>query len=218
MGEALATEASDATIDMHFALVGSQVMTDYALPLWHALRANLPWLVDEPTAGVHPLAGVSAGESGSGTVLHLGRRTRLILRLPRSRERDAHTLCGTRLDLGGEVVVGAAVPHPLRAAATQYSPFVALSCGDEASFVAECQSRLAGIDVSCAVLCGRVQAKRGELDEGGADATLHGYSVLLYGLSAEAAQRIQSHGLGLARKLGCGLFVPHKAVAAVGAF
>ena len=46
---------------------------------------------------------------------------------------------------------------------------------------------------------------------------LHGYSLMLDGLSAEGALRLLDAGLGPHRRLGCGLFVPHKSAAAVGA-
>jgi len=36
-------------------------------------------------------------------------------------------------------------------------------------------------------------------------------------LSAAQALRLMEHGLGAHRRLGCGLFVPHRSAAAVGA-
>jgi hypothetical protein len=46
---------------------------------------------------------------------------------------------------------------------------------------------------------------------------LAGYSLLLDGLSPEHALRVMCTGLGAHHELGCGLFVPHKSAAAVGA-
>lgn len=203
-----AADAVDAPIDVHFALVGTSVMTDYALPLWQALRARLPWLADEPLAGIHPLGGVSAGAA----VLYLGHRARLVLRLPPRRVQDAYALCGERLNLGGEVAVGAATERIPQRGPALYSPFVTLPGENESAFVTECRRRLVDIGVACDLVCGKMQTKRGE----DGDSVLRGQSVLLYGLSDDAALRVQSAGLGEARKLGCGLFVRHKAVAVVG--
>jgi hypothetical protein len=38
---------------------------------------------------------------------------------------------------------------------------------------------------------------------------------MLHALSPEQSLRLQQHGLGPQRLLGCGIFVPHKSAAAV---
>ena len=43
------------------------------------------------------------------------------------------------------------------------------------------------------------------------------FSMMLHGLGPEQSLRLQQRGLGPHRLLGCGLFVPHKSAAAVGA-
>ena len=42
------------------------------------------------------------------------------------------------------------------------------------------------------------------------------FSMMLHALVPEQSLRLQQHGLGPHRLLGCGLFVPHKSAAAVG--
>ena len=69
---------------------------------------------------------------------------------------------------------------------------------------------LAGLALDCETIVGR----RGEIAVG--DQRLAGFSLMLHGLSAEQSLTAQAHGIGLHRKLGCGVFVPHKSVAAVG--
>ena len=46
---------------------------------------------------------------------------------------------------------------------------------------------------------------------------LRGFSLLLHGLTPAQSLAVQSSGLGRGRKLGCGIFIPHKSVVAVGA-
>jgi hypothetical protein len=53
------------------------------------------------------------------------------------------------------------------------------------------------------------------IDNDGAPVT--GYSLMLDGLSPAASLRVLESGLGRHRRLGCGVFVPHKSSAAVGA-
>jgi hypothetical protein len=57
-------------------------------------------------------------------------------------------------------------------------------------------------------VCGRWQS----LERG----RLVGCSLMLSGLDREQSLRVLRHGLGGHRRLGCGLFVPHKSAAAVG--
>ncbi|MCK7502180.1 MAG: hypothetical protein MZW92_78915 [Comamonadaceae bacterium] len=47
-------------------------------------------------------------------------------------------------------------------------------------------------------------------------ARISGFSLMLHGLSAGHSLQVQGVGLGCNRMLGCGIFVPHKTIAAVG--
>lgn len=194
-------------IDLVFSLSGSVVRPDYALPLWQSLRLTLPWLNDEPTAGILPIAGASAGDG----ILYLSHRALLTLRLPQHRVEDAYALSGQQLDLGGGVEIGEARLRELLPTPAQYSPCVAMGCSAEEEFLAACATRLDEMGVSCSLVCGRAQARSGEGGE------IRGFSLMLHGLTAEHSLRIQQLGLGEARKLGCGIFVPHKTATAVGA-
>jgi CRISPR-associated protein Cas6 len=49
------------------------------------------------------------------------------------------------------------------------------------------------------------------------DTEIVGYSLMLHELSPDDSLRMQAIGLGKERKFGCGIFVPHKSAAAVGA-
>ncbi len=60
-------------------------------------------------------------------------------------------------------------------------------------------------------MCGKRQQR-----DSGAGAVV-GFSLMLHGLSAADSLTVQRVGIGPHRALGCGLFVPHKSAAAVGA-
>ncbi len=194
-------------VDMVFPLAGHAVNPDYALALWQSLSAMLPWLSDEPDVGILPIAGTSAGSG----VLYLGQRAHLTLRLPQRRVADARALSGLQLELGGGIAIGAARLRALLPTPAQYSPCVVFDCAEEEEFLALCARRLEEIEVSCGLVCGKAKTRTGESGE------IHGFSLMLHGLTAAHALRIQELGLGDARKLGCGIFVPHKTATAVGA-
>jgi CRISPR-associated protein Cas6 len=192
-------------VDVAFALSGGSIMADYAWRLWLGVSERLPWLDEDAAAGIHPLAGVS----GSDGALYLNRRAKLILRIARKRIGSAQALAGATLDLGGAVTVQDDVSvRQLLPAAVLYAPFVCVECDDEAAFIEECRRRLP--ESGGEMICGKARsAARGE-------GTVRGYSLMLHGLQAEESIALQRFGLGEERRLGCGIFVPHKSVAAVG--
>ncbi len=199
--------AKGEMVDLAFILYGRAIALDYADRLWSALSARLPWLVEESAAGVHPLAGVSPGD----TELYLTRRARLSLRLPQPRIHAARSLTGLKLDLDGEIeVVGEGTERRLAPASVLYSSFVTVGETDEELFLAACRRQLAESGIAGQLVCGR--PRRGV----GAGGEWRGFSLMLHALSKEHSMQLQRVGLGGERKRGCGIFVPHKSIAAVG--
>ena len=201
-------EAPGAALDLAFALGGRTLPREHRQGLAAAVERVLPWLADCPGAGLHRL-NVAAG---AGPLALLSRHTRLTLRLPRECVADAAALAGAELDIGGHrLVVGAPQRRELRAHGTLYAHLVAAADAgdDELGFVQSAQAELAALGVPCRPICGRHQ-----VTEAG---TLRGYSLMLDGLSAAGAMAVLENGLGRHRRLGCGLFVPHRSAAAVGA-
>ena len=209
--EAVAS-AADA-VDIAFRLSGRWLPVDHACALRAAVVKVLPWLEDEPAAGIHSIHGAASGngwerpDRGSGEMLSLSRRTRLVLRVPTDREEETTELCERRLDIDGcEVVTGTRQPRPLRPAGTVFARYVVdEEDGDEERFVERVASALEAHSVSARkLLCGRsnriVSAQR----------VLTARSVMVAELGAEESLAIQSSGIGPGRLLGCGLFVPHK--------
>lgn len=192
-------------IDIAFALEGRALPPEYRQALADALDAALPWLRDEPGSGVHPLNLVRSGAEAL-----VSPRTRLTLRVPRSRGDDACALAGAVLRLGAHVV-RATRPRrrELLAHGTLYAHLVAAEETEEALFLRRMRSELASLGVRAEPVCGRWQAA-----EAG---RLLGCSLMLSGLDREQSLRVLQRGLGAYRRLGCGLFVPHRSAAAVGA-
>lgn len=210
-------EVRSTMVDLAYALdapQGGAVPFDYRTVLAHALQARMPWLAQTPGAGVHRLRLVPGG---GGQAL-LARRTRLVLRLPRERLAQARDLEGATLMLGEHALkVGAMQARELLPWGTLYAHIVAFgavgaavaeTAPDEAAFMAEVDEALRRLGVACRTICGRHQV----LQAG----ALQGYSLMLDSLSAPHSLRLLEQGIGGHRRLGCGLFVPHKSAAAVG--
>jgi CRISPR-associated protein Cas6 len=201
-------------VDLHFPLSGRAVPHDYADALWEAVGTALPWLAADPLAGIHPLYGLSPGE-GEWYISH---RTRLILRLGReSAAVAAAELKGASLQIGSHrIELGAAAVRELVYSTVIYSKFVAVepasAAGEpisEDAFVAACRAQCDALGIRPRLVCGKAQ--RAQTPAG----LLSGYSLMLYDLEREEIQRLQSDGLGIERKRGCGIFIPHKSGASV---
>lgn len=198
---------ADEMIDLAFGLRGSAVAPDYADALCAELLRCLPWLGDEAVAGVHPLTGVSPGEGK----LYLSGRARLILRLPAESETAARQLTGCQLDLGEAVQVGQATTRRLVPAPVLYSAFVACGPVAESDFLLACGAELEGLGFgSPRLICGKARHAATAAGEH------HGFSLMVHGLNVCDSLRLQRVGLGDQRMRGCGIFVQHKSVGAVG--
>lgn len=193
-------------LDVAFDVEGEAPARDYRRGLAAALEAALPWLAAEPGAGVHRL-NLAVG----GQAVLLSRRTRLTLRVPRARAPEVEALAGRVLAVDpGQLRLGRPHRRELLPHGTLYAHLVAATGdADEAGFLEAAESELAALGVHCRANCGR----RATLESG----TVHGYSLMLDRLSEADSTRVLEAGLGPYRRLGCGLFVPHKSAAAVGA-
>lgn len=198
---------SERWVDLVFPARGEFILREYAALLMEQLCARLDCLREEPAAGIHPIRGVSE----SGDRLVLGGRAQVVVRLPERLVPQAERLHGSELDLGGPIVLGRGTVRGLASHPVLYSPCVATGDALEGALLESVERELAKLRVNARVVIGRRREVRG-----GRGVMLIGYSVLLHGLSAEDSLLMQNRGLGQERKLGCGLFVPHKSIASVG--
>jgi CRISPR-associated protein Cas6 len=209
----------DDIVDVAFGIVCRCLPVDHAWALAEAVRVVLPWIAQEPAAGIHPLF---VADSGNGwmrpeepdDLLYPSRRTKLLLRLPRSRVRDAERLCGASLDIAGfAFAVEKASVRPLSELTTIFSRFVVLEgAEDEREFLAEAHKRLEAMDIRPRkMLCGI------ERQIGTPEGKIRTRSLMLADLTVAESVRLQQEGLGPHRTLGCGLFVPHKGIQEIGA-
>ncbi len=208
----------DDIVDVAFRIDSAVLPLDHAYALREAVAAKMPWIREEPGAGIHPIHGA---ESGNGwerpsdpevDVLHLPRRTRLRLRVPNTRVPDARKLTGATLEVGGyAVAVGTADVRLLQPAATMFARHVVTGdFGSENEFLSWAADTLAAGGITARKLvCGRTHELR--LPSG----RLALRSLMIADLTQEESIRVQQDGLGEHRALGCGIFVPCKGITAV---
>ena len=203
-------ERSARSADLRFELRGGRLPADHGQALADAVAKHLPWIANEPGAGIHAVRGTEM-EDG---LLGISRRARLVLRLPCARLDDALELAGRSLRVGGETLaVGAGRAWPITASDTVYARLVVAGPEEEAPFV-EALSGLLRVEfensgAACQVVLGKPRALATRAGP------RRGFSVLLHGMSPEVSLTLQEHGLGELRLCGCGVVVPYKSIAAV---
>ena len=194
-------------VDVSFEVHCERLPRDYGYSLFRALADQLDWLEEDALAGVHPLHGTATADGN----LFLGRRARLMLRLSPERAEQALGLSGARLALGSGLEIGPGRLRELMPFATVYSHFVSTGTADEVEFLGQAAAQLKAAGLPESMIAGKAHAASTPEGE------VRGFSLLLHGLSPAQSLAVQESGLGEGRKLGCGIFVPHKSVVAVGA-
>ena len=142
-------------------------------------------------------------------MLQLSQRTKLVLRIPEARMQDAAALSGRTLDVAGfPMRVGRVSPRPLARIASLFSRGVFFEGAEnETGFLAAATGALRALGVEAStLLCGR------EVTLATPQGSYRTRSLMVRVATPAQSLDLQRHGLGSARKLGCGLFIPHKDV------
>ena len=207
---------SDKVVDLSYKIDCKQIPTSHAWELSQALYEVLPWLKDEPEAGIHQIHGATSGNGWErppdGELIHLSKRTRMSMRVPMSRIGDANALVGKTLDvLGCSVIVGTMTTKPINALATIFSRYTVVQEGmNEDDFLQWVVAELKAREMQPRkLLCG----KGHEFDANGE--YIQTRSLMIADLDNSSSVALQEMGIGPHRQLGCGIFMPHKGIKAV---
>jgi len=204
-------------VDVVFDMNCRCLPVDHAIALSQAIAKALPWFEDEPKAGLHLIYGADSGNGWyrpeeQDELLYLSRRTKLTLRLPQHRVADAKVLTGMTLDIANNPLkVGKAKEKPLTQMPVLFARhIIAKPEQEEDAFLDWAVAQIQQIGIQCRkVLCGKTHYFKW------ADGDLFTRSLMIADLTSQDSITLQEQGLGEGRKIGCGLFVPHKDIKAV---
>lgn len=193
----------DAVVDVQFDLQGSVIPKDHGYALFQEIVRLLPWVASEEQFGIHHIQGADTGHDE----LVLNKRVKLVMRAPANRVDELMALTDQRIELGGHgLTLGAAKTKELSRHVPLFAHCVTTGSGDEAVFAADVIRMLDDMHIDARFICGMRQSI--QTPEG----KISGYSLLLHGLPLQHAIRVQQTGLGTNRKIGCGIFIPHKSL------
>ena len=185
---------------------GDAIPRDHRYQLAQELERLLPWITDDPSFGIHAIQGAVT----ENDELLLNHRSRMVLRAAKSRIENLKALSGQAIRLGNaQLTFGSMRLKPINLHTPLYAHCVTTGGVDEASFNKAVMNELDSLEIDARFICGRRQTIR--LPEG----EIYGFSLMLHGISIPDAVRIQETGLGMHRRLGCGIFIPHKSIKAL---
>lgn len=207
----------DNVVDLSFKISCKQLPTTHAWELSQALYELLPWLAEEPEVCVHQIHGATSGNGWErppdGELIHLSKRTRMNLRVPRTRLDETMILVGKKIDIAGHgLEIGQAIEKRLNPLGTLFSRYVVVPDGlDEDGFIQWIIDELAERDIKLRkMLCGITHTIQTP------EKAIETRSLMVTDLDKETSIVLQEQGIGQHRHLGCGIFIPHKGIKAVG--
>jgi CRISPR-associated protein Cas6 len=187
-------------VDLAFRLTGSKVPVDHGYALYSAISRLLPEIHGAKNIGVHPIRGTY---SGNGELM-LRDSSRLVMRLESERIGEFLKLAGTKLEIDSHSLqVGVPEVRLLRPRASLYSRLVTIKGFMEpAAFLEAAKRQLEKIGVEAEIQVGERRTLRVR------DKQVVGFELAALELDAEDSLRLQEHGLGGRRHMGCGVFTP----------
>jgi len=210
-------QVSDSIVDVVCKLDCRSLPVDHAFALSEAVHEHLPWFIDEPGAGIHPISIPEAGNGwlrpeGGDETLHLSKRTKLILRIPSSRFDDITVLIRKKLSVAdSEMTILQMTERLLQPMETVFSRYNVVEEGmDETAFMQQTMQSLKSMGITPKkMLPGREHKLR--TDKG----TLKTLTLMIADLSHKESLTIQQKGIGQHQHMGCGLFIPQKSISEV---
>lgn len=205
------------TLDVLFRVIGTEVSTDHGYALFSALSrvletGNDRWMHGNPHIGLHTIRGVNLG---NGKRL-IDPNARIGLRLTSDLLPRSLKLAGKSIDLDGcKLRIGISQTRALSPATTLHCRIVTTRNGHQpARFDAEISRQSAALGIHGKVYRSPQNAGRSDGRDPSRrifrvrDKRIVGYSMLATELTAKESIRLQEHGLGGRRRMGCGVFVP----------
>ena len=207
---------SDNIVDVVFNVQGKTIPLDNAYALSSAIEQVLPWIAEDEYIGIHHIFGAESGngwlrpESTENEILYLSKRQKLTIRISKERLPDLQGLTGQMLNVDGhELSVGKSTVRKLSDMNIVFARNVVVSESgiSEDAFMEACVAQMKDLGITVKkMMCGRERAIQLP------DKQLITRGLMIADLEKPDSVKVQEHGIGVGRKLGCGLFLPQKGI------
>ena len=208
----------DDVIDLSFVVKCKCLPLEHMQALYESLSEVLPQLKDDKFAGVHPINGAESGNgwersNDPNELIYLSRRQKMSIRISKDYLQDAENLVGQSINVAGyDIELGKTSIKKLSDLPTTFCRSIMVdSRMEEDDFLQWAFNELKVLDITVRkMMAGKERVV--QLPDGGERITR---SLMVAELKQAESIRLQQHGLGEGRKLGCGIFLPQKDIKAV---
>ena len=205
-------------VDVAFRIRCPRLPVDHAYNLFQAIAEEMPWIRDDDLVGIHPIHTADSGngwyrpEQDDDQFMQLSKRVRLVLRLPTSRMDQCETLCGKTLHVSDQqITVNNYKVRRINPMPTLFARGVLSDAREtETNFIERVHDSLKKMNIDVPKI---LPGRKNKIKLPGEHLITR--SLLLADISIPDSVKLQETGLGKNRKLGCGLFIPHKSINAV---
>lgn len=208
----------DDVIDLSFIVKCKCLPLEHMQSLYESLSEVLPQLKDDKFAGIHPINGA---ESGNGwersddpnALIYLSRRQKMTIRLSKEYLAEAENLVGQIINVAGyDIELGKTSIKKLSDLPTTFCRSIMIDNRmDEDDFLQWAFNELKALNITVnKMMAGKERIVK--LPDGSERITR---SLMVAELKQDESIRLQQHGMGEGRKLGCGIFMPQKDIKAV---
>lgn len=211
-------EVSDDIVDVFFNIKCKCLPLEHMHELSTSLYGVLPWLENESLAGLLPIAG---SESGNGwersndpnELIYLSHRQKMMMRLPKERLNDAEYLVGKTINVAGnDLEIGKSSIKKLSDLPTAFCRSIMINEQmEENDFLQWAFDELKNMDITVK----KMMAGKERIIKLPNEKERFTRSLMVAELEKAESVRLQQHGMGEGRKLGCGIFLPQKDIKAV---
>ncbi len=208
----------DDIVDLSFVIKCKCLPLEHMQALSESLNTVLPWLKDDKFAGIHPING---SESGNGwerssdptELIYLSRRQKMTLRLPKKHLESAESLVGQTISVEGyDIEIGKSSIRKLSDLPTAFCRSIMIDGRmQEDDFLKWAFEELKVLDITVR----KMMAGKERVIKLADNSERIIRSLMVAELEQAESIRLQQHGMGEGRKLGCGIFMPQKDIKAV---
>jgi CRISPR-associated protein Cas6 len=206
-------------IDLSFPVTGTELWSDHNHRLCAAICTKFPQLHELTGFAINTITGIPDKQGK----ISLTNKSRLILRLPVEAIAQVYQLTGAILDVGGyKIQLGNPELQTLKPVDSLKARLVTIKGYTEPEdFLSAAHRQLQALEINANI--GIPANEKGEpkrltltIRKKHQDKiksyTIVGFSVVVADLNQEDSIKLQVHGLGGKRRLGCGIFCPNVAV------
>lgn len=197
------------SINVRFPVQGQKLPADHGYLLYSAISQIKPELHATNWLGIEMISGMPFDK---GLIALPARSAKLVMRIPADKFGEVLSLAGKKLDIDGHVIrLGIPTAQPLFAAASLYARMVTIRGFMETpEFLEAANRQLEELNIKAALETPKEGQSRTRRILTIKDKKVVGFSLVAHGLNEEDSIKLQTHGIGGRRAMGCGIFNPIK--------